>query len=259
MGLFGKLFEKKYCDICGGEIGLLGNRKLEDGNLCKNCAAKLSPWFSDRRKSTVEQIRQQLAYREENREKVAQFRPTRYLGGNTHVLLDEDNNTFAVTSEKNYQDANPDILDFSQVTGCKLDINEHRNELKRKDKDGNSVSFVPPRYEYEYDFYIEINVNHPYFNEIRFQLNDSTITVTPPPGSTNQTVASFARSNLEYQECQRMGNEITRALTQARQQVRRQAAAAAAPKKAVTCPWCGATTTPDSSGCCEYCGGSVKA
>ena len=35
MGLFGKLFEKKECAICGGEIGLLGNRKLEDGNMCK--------------------------------------------------------------------------------------------------------------------------------------------------------------------------------------------------------------------------------
>ena len=32
MGLFGKLFEKKECSVCGGEIGLLGNRKLEDGN-----------------------------------------------------------------------------------------------------------------------------------------------------------------------------------------------------------------------------------
>ena len=28
MGLFGKLFDKKECDICGGEIGLLGNKKL---------------------------------------------------------------------------------------------------------------------------------------------------------------------------------------------------------------------------------------
>lgn len=34
-------FDKKYCDVCGEKIGLLGNRKLEDGNLCKNCAAKL--------------------------------------------------------------------------------------------------------------------------------------------------------------------------------------------------------------------------
>ena len=42
------LFDKKYCDICGEKIGLLGNRKLEDGNLCKNCAAKLSPFFSER-------------------------------------------------------------------------------------------------------------------------------------------------------------------------------------------------------------------
>ena len=48
------LFDKKYCDICGEKIGLLGNRKLEDGNLCKNCAAKLSPWFTERKQSTVD-------------------------------------------------------------------------------------------------------------------------------------------------------------------------------------------------------------
>ena len=33
------LFEKKYCDFCGNKIGMLGNRKLEDGNLCKDCAS----------------------------------------------------------------------------------------------------------------------------------------------------------------------------------------------------------------------------
>ena len=51
------LFDKKFCDVCGDKIGLLGNRKLEDGNLCKNCAAKLSPWFDDRRHTTLEDIR----------------------------------------------------------------------------------------------------------------------------------------------------------------------------------------------------------
>ena len=45
-------FDKKYCDFCGNKIGLLGNRKLEDGNMCKDCASKLSPWFSDRRHTT---------------------------------------------------------------------------------------------------------------------------------------------------------------------------------------------------------------
>ena len=84
------LFDKKYCDICGEKIGLLGNRKLENGNLCKNCAQKLSPWFSDRRNSTVEEIKAQLDYREENQKKVAAFHTTRTLGADTKVLLDED-------------------------------------------------------------------------------------------------------------------------------------------------------------------------
>ena len=74
------LFDKKYCDICGEKIGLLGNRKLEDGNLCKDCAKLLSPWFSDRRRSTVEDIKRQLAYREENRSKASQVRTTRSYG-----------------------------------------------------------------------------------------------------------------------------------------------------------------------------------
>ena len=50
-------FDKKYCDICGQKIGLVGNRKLENGNRCKDCAKKLSPFFSERRNSTVEDIR----------------------------------------------------------------------------------------------------------------------------------------------------------------------------------------------------------
>ena len=117
MGLFGKLFEKKECSICGGEIGLLGNRKLEDGNLCKECAKKLSPWFDDRRHSTVDQIAEQLEYREANKEKVAAFCTTRVLGENTKVLLDEDAGVFMVTSSRNYMEENPDIVAFSDVTG----------------------------------------------------------------------------------------------------------------------------------------------
>ena len=61
--------------------------------------------------------------------------------------------------------------------------------------------------------------------------------------------------NQQYEE---MGREIRDALLQVRQQAREEAAAAAAPKAAVTCPYCGATTTPDASGCCEFCGGAVN-
>ena len=94
------LFSKKFCDICGEKIGLLGNRKLEDGNMCKDCARKLSPWFSDRRQSTVSEIRSQLKDREENKERVKNFRVTEDLPGNReHVFLDRTQGWFSVAQE----------------------------------------------------------------------------------------------------------------------------------------------------------------
>ena len=286
MGLF-DAFKKKECSICGGEIGLLGNRKLEDGNMCKNCAAKLSPWFSERRSSTVEEIKAQLDYREANKEKVAAFRTTRTLGETTKVLLDEDAGRFMVTSARNLAEANPDVMDFSDVTGCTLDIDESKREIEYKDKEGNRQSFNPKRYAYSYDFYIVINVNNPYFNEIRFKLNKSSVdndeptlldgpnalprARTPmsgaarpgmppraPMGGARVSNAAEVRASVEYKQYERMGNEIRNALLQVRKDARASAAAAAAPKLAVTCPWCGATTMPDASGCCEYCGGAIN-
>ena len=147
MGFFGKLFEKKVCSVCDGEIGLLGNRKLEDGNLCKECAKKLSRWFDARRHSTVEQIKAQLEYREANKEKVAAFCVTRSFGEGTKVLLDEDAGLFMVTAESSPQrlaEENPDVLAFSDVTGCDLDIDESREELKKETADGKEISYNPP-------------------------------------------------------------------------------------------------------------------
>ena len=253
MALFGKLFEKKICDVCGGEIGLLGNRKLEDGNLCKECAKKLSPWFDDRRHSTLDSIKEQLAYREENKSAVAAFRVTRTLGDATKVLLDEDAGNFVVTSASKWQETNPDVIAFSQVTGCRLDIDEDRDELYREGKDGQRISYVPARYRYSYDFYITINVNSPYFSEIRFRLNRSSVTTETGGGMLGGTVSR----PVDYREYERMGNEIVKALTEYRTNARAAAAAAAAPKTAVNCPYCGASTIPDASGRCEYCGGAL--
>lgn len=261
MGFFGKLFEKKVCAICGEEIGLLGNRKLEDGNMCKKCTAKLSPWFSDRRSSTVEEIQEQLDYREANRAKVAAFRTTRTLGENTKLLLDEDAGMFMVTAARDLEEANPDVLAFSDVTGCNLDIDERKNEIKREIKktDGTTeeVSYHPPRYHYEYDFYVVIHVRNPYFDEIRFRLNRSTVEVEP-----TQQMSPFGgnrpEQDADYIRYKETGDEIKEILLQIRQETRDAVAAATAPKTAVTCPYCGATTTPDASGRCEFCGGVVN-
>lgn len=170
------LFDKKYCDVCGEKIGLLGNRKLEDGNLCKDCAGKLSPWFSGRRHSALTDIKSQLAYREDNKAAVAGFHYTRKFGKNSpQLFVDENNCTFAVCSERELQNGNPDIISISSVTDCHFEEKEYRNEVKYKNNEGQMVSYNPPRYEYSYDYYMEIYVDHPYIDEIRFKLNDFTV------------------------------------------------------------------------------------
>ena len=252
------LFDKKYCDICGEKIGLLGNRKLEDGNLCKDCAKKLSPWFSERRNSTVSEIKEQLAYREKNRERAAQFRTTRSYGEDWKLLLDEEHRWFTVTRARDLADANPDILDYTALTGCRVDIDESRTEQKREGPDGKEVSYNPPRYEYSYDFDVIISVNHPYFSEMKFRLNDSTIELHSQGGPGFSSKAVDPRTNMEYLSYEKLGQEIVEALTSVRQTVRDNIAAAKAPRQAVICPCCGASTFPDASGCCEYCGSPVK-
>ena len=187
MGFFDKMFEKKECAICGTELGLLGKTKISEGYLCKECAGKLSPFFSGWRSSTADDIREQLAYREANAERLASFNPTRTL---------------------------------------------------------SAESYNPPRYDLDYDFNLTIHVNTPYFTEINLRVNDSTIE---------------QRGSIEYREAKRQATEVRDALVQLRQETRDSVVAAKAPKTAVTCPFCGATTIPDASGRCEYCGGAIGA
>lgn len=250
------LFDKKYCSICGDKIGLLGNRKLENGNLCKNCAAKLSPFFSDRRSSTVEAIKEQLQYREENKNAVAAFHTTRTYGSDTKILLDEDKKQFIVTRARNILDANPDVLDYAMVTGVDINIDEDADEEKRKDAQGNYISYTPPRYIWSYDFELIIHVNHPYFDTIKVQLNSSSVSIN------DSAVPQFQKPNPEYnrefKQYDDMCKEIKEALLGARQQARDEAAAASAPPSVMHCPYCGANAAPDASGCCPYCGSPLK-
>ncbi len=164
------LFDKKTCDICGGEIGLLGNKKLADGNMCKNCARKLSPWMTDRRESTVEEIRRHLLYRAQNVRELAALRPTVAIGANTKVYIDENAHKFFVTHLTDWRDANPDIVDFSQVIDVQTEVTEHRTEEYHRDREGRQVSFNPPRYRFSYEFETTILVDSPYFSRIHFEL-----------------------------------------------------------------------------------------
>ena len=191
------LFEKKYCDVCGEKIGLLGNRKLEDGNICSKCAGKLSPFFTGRKKSTLEDIKAQLAYREQNRQNLNYFNATRVLGNNTKVYIDDSQQCFVVSRKSDYRSENADIISLSNVSNVRYEVEEHRSEIYQKDSEGRNVSYNPPRYEYEYEITIYIDVNSPYFSEIEFELTENR------PDS---------RYTDEYRRYEQEANEIVMAL-----------------------------------------------
>ncbi len=197
------LFDKKFCDICGDKIGLLGNRKLEDGNMCKDCAKKLSPFFSDRRSSTIAEINQQLAYREQNKSALAAFRPNRTFGDGKKIYVDTVNGNFVVStfSPNNWSDENPDVMALSSIMSCNLKIDEDKDEIYTQGKDGQRVSYNPPRYKFYYNFILEFTVNNPYFDDFRVQLN---------------TFRIEGMGTMEYNKYQQMAMEIINTLTPGR-------------------------------------------
>lgn len=172
------LFDKKYCCICGDKIGLLGNRKLEDGDMCKNCASRLSPWFKERKQSTKAEILEQLAYRDANLQAVDAFHVTDTFGNNKLVFVDVPARRFLVTGNRNYRDGNPDVIDCSQITGVNLDISESEQELTFRTQDGQHVPYNPPQFSYTYNFNFTIYLDHPFIHEMDFQLCRS-VTVAP--------------------------------------------------------------------------------
>lgn len=251
------LFDKKYCDVCGEKIGLLGNRKLEDGNLCKDCAAKLSPFFRERKNSTVAEIKEQLAYREENRERLSSFRATKTYGNSTKIYVDENSGTFIVTRSTDWKSANPDIIRFSQVRACNTDISENKNEILREDKDGKEVSYNPPRYEYSYDFSVEILVDSKWFNRIEVELSDGNC----PDSKFSPLYHDYENQLLEL--CNILtGKKITEAIETAKAAVNPDSAASTATtastaetaEKIGSGKWICACGGENTGKFCEYCG-----
>ena len=193
------LFDKKNCDICGEKIGMLGNRKLEDGNMCKDCAKKLSPFCDDRRRSTVEQIRAHLQYREENKNALRAFAPTLTLGEDKKVYIDQMKGNFVVSRNKpgSWDEENPDVMPIASITSCGLDIDEDRDEIYMKNGQGQNVSYNPPRYNFYYNFKLKFLVSNPYFDDFEVRLNNFRVE---------------GMGSMEYNRYQKMAMDIMAAL-----------------------------------------------
>lgn len=187
------LFDKKECSICGAKIGMLGNKKLKDGNMCKECAGKLSVWFQDRSDSTVAEIQNQLSIRKAYADMLAKnFIVSRAYGEFGCILIDEIDGMFValpdtsdsffgdakvVTSIDQIRDKNPDVIMFNQVAGVDVNVTVTSREEKQM-KDGNQVSYNPRHMVYMAQFSVTIRLKgHPFIKTMTIPLNNGAIQI----------------------------------------------------------------------------------
>ena len=81
---------------------------------------------------------------------------------------------------------------------CRVDVERQQNEETYTTKDGETVSYQPPVYKYEFDYTMRIKVKTPWFDDMDFRLNTFSIS------SDNRG---------ELMEVEQTGHQIIAALT----------------------------------------------
>ena len=155
-----------------------------------------------------------------------------------HVFMDDNKGLFAVAFNMSEQN-NPDIVPLSAITSCRLEIDEQREEEEYTDQDGETRSYVPPRYTYSYDYKIKLSVNTPWFDDMDFQLN---------------TFSVEDRERAKMMKYEQLGNQIVSALTGVPAPVYGGMMNQGYPQQGSGDTWvcgCGAVNTGRF---CEYCG-----
>lgn len=169
------LFDKKNCDICGEKLDF-----QETANWTMEICVRTVPasfLLGLKKDATAPQKISKDSWNTEKKNKnaVRSFSITREFSADRyHVFIDDNKGLFAVAFNMSEQD-NPDIVPLSAITSCRLDIDEQRVEEEYKDQDGESRSYVPPRYNYSYDYKIKLGVNTPWFDDMDFKLNTFSV------------------------------------------------------------------------------------
>lgn len=185
------LFKKENCCLCGGKTGML-DKKTADGKICKNCKNKLSIWFDEYKKSSADDLKAQLAQKEEDLKKIYTLEFNKIFGESGVILIDEKNRCFTaiddtgsslfgskrqVKSVDDIIDFRPDIVSFDQIEDLEVDVKEITHEDKMN-KDGQQVSYNPPHITYSYSFYLKIIIkDHPYISFMYIPLNNGAINI----------------------------------------------------------------------------------
>ena len=145
------------CSVCSKKLTRYGSKKLQDGILCRNCVKLASSWYDDKdyAAKTVEQIKEHLQYREANKEKLGNFKAEKAVDGKYSLYVDDNARQFVISKRENLTKENADVFDYDQITNLRIIERKYRN------RDGS-------------DIVVEVKLNHPQFERLRFRANEFT-------------------------------------------------------------------------------------
>ena len=156
-------------------------------------------------------------YLEENRRMLDEFSVTKAWGIKkyrvaTQFVYDESHRWFVVVEGPvedpavDFRDKNPDVVSFDQVKDVWLDVDEYWTEGNGEYEPKPIQTITQDKYKdvyWRYDFYLNIETDHPYARTIRYQMNfKPTITKVP------EKWGMFYRRGVEIGGSYR-GEEIT--------------------------------------------------
>lgn len=121
MGLFTN--NKKPCPICGEATPRILATKIADKTpICSDCGVKISMVDTQVSKLSVEELKEHLAVREENRNRLKNvFRPTRIIPiGFTKLNIDEGGKLFTIPLHMCGDVYNPPLFNFDELVGYEL-------------------------------------------------------------------------------------------------------------------------------------------
>lgn len=160
------LFEKKFCEICGEKARLLSRTAIEDGYICGDCRNKLSEFSDDFSNKTLDDIKEEMSFREENKKLFETFVETRAVGEHNEILVDEDHGWWVLADSNDYTDGNPDVFRCDEF--IRTDVREDFRTIQ-DDSDRDPNFHRPPREVLE-NLYFDVYVKHPYVNVVSFNL-----------------------------------------------------------------------------------------
>lgn len=169
---------KKNCVVCGDKASILTRIKLNDGFLCSDCAKKCSEHLDDYDEITAEEIKKHLQYRNKNKHSamLKEFTATMSLGEYEILRIDELHEYWLLETEKRFNNNNPDIFTFAQITDvefvrkkeCLNEFDSEEANQKISNKFKRKKNRCPI---YGYWFYVVIKIKHPCFTEINMRIN----------------------------------------------------------------------------------------